>query len=373
MLDGIDFEVHRGEFFGIVGRNGSGKSTLLKILASVYSADTGRIRMAGRMAPFLELGVGFNGQLPARENVTMNGVMIGLTPRQAAARCDAIVEFAGLTEFADLRLKNYSSGMMIRLAFSMLKEVDADVMLLDEVLAVGDSEFQQKCEDVFTTMRNQGRTIVLVTHSMPTINAFCDRAMLLHEGRIDTIGSPIEVSNRYLEVNMRAAAAARGDDVGAYAERFADVIADPPVRIVDAYFEGDVGHPASLTAGEPIVVCAELEVRRRVEHPGFQFRIDDMQGQALFTGGAGDLGLEGGGAEPGERLRVRARIENRFAPGHYVFSGAVAQRMPDGSSEPATPVTALNFAVAGAEVEGTLALDHEVTLERAGRDQPAAR
>jgi ABC-2 type transport system ATP-binding protein len=155
-LDGVSFEIHKGEFFGIVGRNGSGKSTLLKLLASIYRADAGTIRMAGRLAPFIELGVGFNEELTARENVVLNGVMMGLTPREMQRRMDAVIEFAELEEFADLKLKNYSSGMMVRLAFSVMLEADADVLLIDEVLAVGDASFQQKCIDAFHEMKTAG-------------------------------------------------------------------------------------------------------------------------------------------------------------------------------------------------------------------------
>ena len=168
-LRDVSFDVHRGEFFGIVGRNGSGKSTLLKILASIYRADAGSIRMAGRVAPFIELGVGFNHELTARENVTLGGVMAGLSRREARRRLDAVLEFAELEEFVDLKLKNYSSGMLVRLAFSLMIQSDADVLLIDEVLAVGDAAFQQKCRDVFAEMRRGERTVVLVTHDMTAV------------------------------------------------------------------------------------------------------------------------------------------------------------------------------------------------------------
>ena len=144
-LRDVSFDVRRGEFFGIVGRNGSGKSTLLKILASIYRADSGTIRMAGRLAPFIELGVGFNPELTARENIVLNGVMMGLSRQEATGGLDAVLEFAELAEFVDLKLKNYSSGMLVRLAFSVMIQVDADILLIDEVLAVGDAAFQQKC------------------------------------------------------------------------------------------------------------------------------------------------------------------------------------------------------------------------------------
>src|SRR5690348_9700190 len=181
-LDGVSFDIHQGEFFGIVGRNGSGKSTLLKLLASIYRADSGTIRMAGRLAPFIELGVGFNPELTARENVVLNGVMMGLTPKEARSRLSAVIDFAELREFLDLKLKNYSSGMLVRLAFSLMLEVDADILLIDEVLAVGDASFQQKCADAFYGMKKAGKTIVLVTHEMSTVEEYCNRAMLISEG-----------------------------------------------------------------------------------------------------------------------------------------------------------------------------------------------
>src|SRR3954462_8298928 len=175
-LSDVSFDVRRGEFFGIVGRNGSGKSSLLNILPGIYKADAGRIRMAGRVAPFIELGVGFNPELSSRENVVLNGVMMGLGRREARRRLDAVLDFAELRDFVDLKLKNYSSGMMVRLAFSVMVEADADIMLVDEVLAVGDASFAQKCMDVFRAKRQAGRTVVLVTHDMATVQSFCDRA-----------------------------------------------------------------------------------------------------------------------------------------------------------------------------------------------------
>jgi ABC-2 type transport system ATP-binding protein len=201
VLRGISFEVSRGEMFGIVGRNGSGKSTLLKCLAGIYRGDTGTIRVAGRMCPFIELGVGFNPELTARDNVLINAVMLGMTPRQARSRFDAIVDFAELDDFVDLKLKNYSSGMEVRLAFAVLVQSGADVMLVDEVLAVGDAPFQRKCIEVFRQRRSEGRTIVFVTHEMTLVDDLCDRAMLLNGGRIEEIGDPSEVSRAYLQLD----------------------------------------------------------------------------------------------------------------------------------------------------------------------------
>ncbi len=370
VLHDISFEVGRGEFFGVIGRNGSGKSTLLKMLASVYRPDGGQIRMAGRLAPFLELGVGFNPQLAARENVVLNAVLMGLDQELAESRAQEMVEWAGLTEYSDLKLKNYSSGMKARLAFAVLTQVDADILLLDEVLAVGDSAFQEKCEETFERMQAEGTTIVLVTHSMPTVNAYCDRAMLINDGRIASIGSPVEVSSQYIEVNMRAAAAARGDEeVGAYASRFAEIIADPPIHIVDTWLEGPDGLPTTeVGAGEEIVLRARAEVRRQIRRPGFQFRIDDQRGLGLFEGGKPDLGLAQEVVQPGETLELEARIENRFAGGSYVLSGGFAQLMEDGTSEPATGVTTINFKVGGEQAESPLRLDNDVAL-RVGKPE----
>jgi ABC-type polysaccharide/polyol phosphate transport system ATPase subunit len=192
-LRGVTLQVRKGEAFGIVGRNGSGKSTLMKCLAGIYRADAGEMWLRGRMAPFIELGVGFNPDLTAHDNVLVNAVMLGLTPDQARARYDAILDFAELHEFQDLKLKNYSSGMQVRLAFAVMVHVDADLLLIDEVLAVGDAAFQQKCYDVLQQAKRDGRTILLVTHDMDQVQRFCDRAMLLERGRLVQVGDPREV------------------------------------------------------------------------------------------------------------------------------------------------------------------------------------
>jgi ABC-type polysaccharide/polyol phosphate transport system ATPase subunit len=201
-LKDISFTVGQGEFFGIVGRNGSGKSTLLKCLAGIYGVDTGQIWIKGRLSPFIELGVGFNPDLAAYDNVVTNGIMLGLSPREARARYEDVIEFAELEEFQDLKLKNYSSGMYVRLAFSVAIQVNAELLLIDEVLAVGDASFQQKCFDVFNRLRDEGRTIIFVTHDMGSVIRFCNRAMLLERGNMVTIGEPHEVADHYLELNF---------------------------------------------------------------------------------------------------------------------------------------------------------------------------
>jgi len=194
-LNDISFAVAEGEFFGIAGRNGSGKSTLLKCIAGIYGVE-GEIWRRGRVSTFIELGVGFNADLAARDNVILNGIMLGLSPREARKRYDSVIEFAELKEFEDLKLKNYSSGMYVRLAFSVAIQVDADLLLIDEILAVGDASFQQKCFDVFNRMRDSGKTIVFVTHDMGALNRFCHRALLLERGSQVYIGDPQEVGDQ---------------------------------------------------------------------------------------------------------------------------------------------------------------------------------
>ncbi|MBI4234823.1 ABC transporter ATP-binding protein [Candidatus Peregrinibacteria bacterium] len=197
-LKDVNFEVKKGEFFGIIGRNGSGKSTLLKMIAQVYEPTRGKIEKKGLISPFLELGVGFNEELTARENIYMNGTILGLTSAQIDERFDQIVDFAELLKFVDTKLKHFSSGMHLRLAFSVAIQADADILLLDEVLAVGDASFQQKCFETFRQFKKAGKTIVFVSHDLGAMRQFCNRVMYLKDGNIEAIGDPNEVIDRYL-------------------------------------------------------------------------------------------------------------------------------------------------------------------------------
>ena len=201
-LDKVSFEVKKGEFFGIIGRNGSGKSTLLKILAGIYEPDQGKIEINGGVSPFLELGVGFNMELSGRDNIYLNGSVLGLKKKEIDEKYDAIVEFSELKRFIDQKLKNYSSGMQVRLAFSVAIYANKDILLMDEVLAVGDSNFQAKCIDEFNKYRDLGKTVILVAHDVAMVQRYCDRAMLLRKGKIEKIGSPRKVVESYIYQNM---------------------------------------------------------------------------------------------------------------------------------------------------------------------------
>ena len=190
---GIDF----GEFVGVIGDNGSGKSTLLKILARIYRPTRGGLRIHGFVSPFLELGVGFHPELTARENVYLNGAILGLTRNELAQRMDDIIHFAELEHFVDQKLKNFSSGMLVRLAFSVAIQAGAGILLMDEVLAVGDAHFQEKCFDVFARYKREGRTVVLVTHDLSAVDRYCDRVLLLDHGKLIKDGPAAEVTAHY--------------------------------------------------------------------------------------------------------------------------------------------------------------------------------
>lgn len=207
----MDFTVEQGEFVGVVGTNGAGKSTLLKMIAGIYKSDSGAVRVAGRVAPLIELGVGFRQELSAHDNVILSATMLGLTPGRATERYPAVLEFAGLEEFAELKLRNYSSGMRVRLAFAVMMQVEADVFLIDEVLSVGDAPFQERCAGAMSDLHSAGKTILLVSHSMEKVRASCDRAILLAEGRVVSDGSPDLVASRYEELMSERRQAERYD------------------------------------------------------------------------------------------------------------------------------------------------------------------
>ena len=355
-LRDISFQVEKGEFFGIVGRNGSGKSTLLKLLAGIYRADAGRIYVNGRLSTFIELGVGFNPDLAARDNVTINGIMLGLSPREARARFDRIIEFAELEEFVDLKLKNYSSGMQVRLAFSVMIQVDADILLIDEVLAVGDASFQQKCFDVFHKLREEKRTILFVTHDMGSVKRFCDRAVLIHRGDIEAIGAPDDVANRYVALNF-------GDDGRRTADDGGERYGNGDAEILDAWFEDEnAQRTATLPQGKPCRFRARVAFRRRVEHPAVAVLIENDRKHPLFATSSEEVAEDAGVFEPGEEVELSVSFENVFAPGRIYASPWVIRR---GGELLDRRVRMLSAVVTGTRHTGALVdLPHDVRFER---------
>ncbi len=354
-LRGISFDVHKGEFFGIVGRNGSGKSTLLKILASIYRADAGRIRMAGRLAPFIELGVGFNPDLTARENVVLNGVMMGLSQREAASRLDSVIDFAELHDFVDLKLKNYSSGMLVRLAFSVMLEAKADILLIDEVLAVGDASFQQKCADAFHEMRDEGRTIVLVTHDMGSVEKYCDRAMLIHDGDRVSLGDPEHVAREYLRLNFQDQG-----PTGAAGE-----FPDRNSRLIEAWIENGSGERiTNLEVGEKIRFRAVLEALDELPYPYFGIHVRNADGVHLFDINQTLSVPEGeeNSVAPGQHVRISAEIDNQLTPGRYFVSCWVVRGRESGQVA-LQAIDALDFVVFGmAGTAGLVRIPGEVEV-----------
>ncbi len=366
-LKGVSFDVHQGEFFGIVGRNGSGKSTLLKILASIYRADGGRVAMAGTPAPFIELGVGFNPDLTARENVVLNGVMMGLSQREARRRLDSVLEFAELEEFVDLKLKNYSSGMLVRLAFSvMLEAADADILLIDEVLAVGDASFQQKCREVFHGMRDGGRTIVLVTHDMTAVQNYCHRAMLLEEGAVSFVGDPGEVGRSYLAANFEHREVAVPD-------REAPVLLSHEllVRVAEAWIEN--GHGERITnvaVGEKITIRVRVRANQTLESPRFRIAVNNEDGVVVFALSSEDQarGQVPGVLREGEEAEISITVENPLLPGRFeVICWAAVVRNDQEVAQQA--INAIDFVVYGVrEDDGMVDVpgDMQVRLNGAG-------
>jgi ABC-type polysaccharide/polyol phosphate transport system ATPase subunit len=309
-LNDISFAVQPGEFFGIAGRNGSGKSTLLKCLAGIYQAE-GDIWCRGRLSTFIELGVGFNPDMAARDNVVMNGIMLGLSPREARKRFDSVIEFAELEEFKDLKLKNYSSGMHVRLAFSVAIQVDADILMIDEVLAVGDAAFQQKCFDVFTELRDGGRTIIFVTHDMPSLQRFCHRALLLERGNPMFLGEPHEVADRYLELNFGRGS--NGDGGGA-----ADHTGDGQAIVREVWLEGEDGvRLVTAPQHQRVTLNARVGFMVDVLDPVASVYVYNDEHKAVMVATTESENARSGHFGSGEEAVFSFTFDNILSPGRY--------------------------------------------------------
>jgi ABC-type polysaccharide/polyol phosphate transport system ATPase subunit len=360
-LKDVSFAVRKGEFFGIVGRNGSGKSTLLKCIAGIYGADEGAIYVDGSVSTFIELGVGFNPELAARDNVVLNAIMMGVSPAQARRTFDEVIQFAELEEFVDLKLKNYSSGMHVRLAFSVMIQVNADIMLIDEVLAVGDVAFQQKCYDAFNRLRDEGRTIVLVTHDMSAINRFCHRALLLERGEVVIVDEPASVGAQYVALNMD-----RGQsDERATGEPSAR--SRPEANIIDAWFETEEGERVgSVPQGASCSFKIRTVFKQQIENPSFTMVIEDDRSKPLFAGSSLWKVETTGAFAAGEEVTVAFSFENPFTPGRYFATAAVSDKdNPTAWLDRRERIASLivsGYFHSGGQVD----LPHDFTIERIG-------
>jgi ABC-2 type transport system ATP-binding protein len=309
-LKGISFEIKKGEFFGIVGRNGSGKSTLLKILAGIYQPSAGSIHTYGKLVPFIELGVGFNPELTGRENVYLNGAMLGFSEKEVDAMYDDIVNFAELERFMDQKLKNYSSGMQVRLAFSMATRSEADILLVDEVLAVGDADFQRKCFDYFRTLKKNKKTVVFVSHDMSAIREYCDRAVLIEKSEIIASGKSDKIASKYSRLFLETSS--DGEKVG-----------DSSKRWGDAAIQYDHVKLAFIDGKRRITLTAKATAKKDIEAPNFGFLIRNSGGTAVFGTNSHIKKHYINFMRSGESITVQWEFDNILNDGTYFADPAI--------------------------------------------------
>ena len=284
-LDNVSFEVKKGEFFGIIGRNGSGKSTLLKVLAGIYQADKGRVKVNGMISPFLELGIGFNPELSGRDNVYLNATVLGMTQKQIDEKFDAIVAFSELERFIDQKLKNYSSGMQVRLAFSVSIHANRDILLMDEVLAVGDSNFQSKCLTEFRKLKKNGKTIIFVSHDIESVREYCDRAMLLNNGEIIISSSADRAIYEYSQILIEN----KNGEIENIKKSEKNTTIEKKSRKVNKYLEiktyDSAGNGTKVfEGGDDIVVSISLDIREIKDDMYISVGIFDEATDAIICG-----------------------------------------------------------------------------------------
>lgn len=300
-LEDISFEIEKGDFFGIVGRNGSGKSTLLKTIAGIYSPTDGLVQVNGSLVPFIELGVGFNPELTGRENVFLNGALLGFSHDEMEAMYDDIVDFAELHNFMDERLKNYSSGMQVRLAFSIAIRAQGDILLLDEVLAVGDEAFQQKCFTYFAELRKRKSTVILVTHDMGAVQRFCTKAMMIDKGKIVKIGNTAEVAGEYQLLNNRLASKKnKNKDKDS---KFGEEAIDTKISMNNT--------------GDSLIFNIDFKAKTLIEDGVVTVMMNNANGEAIYRWASDDDGSKGLIIREGETLNLKLELENIFPDGEF--------------------------------------------------------
>ena len=312
-LEDISFTVKKGEFFGIVGRNGSGKSTLLKLLAGIYQPTRGSIVVKGKVVPFIELGVGFKQELSGRDNVYLNGAMLGFTVKQIDAKYDGIVEFAELERFMEQKLSNYSSGMQVRLAFSVATILaESDVLLLDEVLAVGDADFQRKCFDYFRQLKKLKKTVIFISHDMDAVREYCDRAILLDSSRIQCEGSSEIVALEYKKLFTNKN---KQEDSVILTKRWGEKTV--------SYTSLELSSDSLTEKDESFKVVVKAKAKSKVEHLVFGFSITDDAGKNLFGTNTTIKKLPPVSLRTEEEIEIRWEIPNIFSDGNYFINVAI--------------------------------------------------
>jgi ABC-type polysaccharide/polyol phosphate transport system ATPase subunit len=282
-LRDVSFEVPEGVTFGLIGENGSGKSTLLKTIARILRADAGEVRTRGTLAALLELGSGFHPELSGRENVYLNGSILGMSKREIAARFDAIIDFAGIEQFIDQPVKNYSSGMYVRLGFSVAINVDPDILLVDEVLAVGDAAFQEKCLEKFAEFRRAGKTVVVVSHAMGSLRSFCDIAAWLEHGRLVKVGPATTVVDDYVDEGH----AEREETVGGGSRWGSGEARLTRVELLDA-----AGAPTTrVRTGDRVTLRLTYEASEPISKPVFGVALENLDGVYVWAHHSRDGGF----------------------------------------------------------------------------------
>lgn len=306
-LKDISFEIKKGEFFGIVGRNGSGKSTMLKILAGIYQPTNGNITTTGKLVPFIELGVGFNPELTGRENVYLNGAMLGFSRKEIESMYEDIVEFAELERFMDQKLKNYSSGMQVRLAFSMATRSEADILLVDEVLAVGDSAFQRKCFRYFKQLKAAHKTVVFVTHDMNAVREYCDRGVFIEDSELVKAGKPDEIAKLYEQLFMDDDGSGRG------------------IRSTTRWGDGTLKATKVGIKQEQseAVLSIDFKANKDCEDPIVGFIIKGLDGAALIGTNTMIHEHKLPAMEAGEQRSISWRFDKVLADGDYICTVAI--------------------------------------------------
>ncbi|HTE57630.1 MAG TPA: ABC transporter ATP-binding protein [Verrucomicrobiae bacterium] len=310
-LRDISFEIKQGEFFGIVGRNGSGKSTLLKILAGIYQPTKGDVQVNGRVVPFIELGVGFNGELTGRENLFLNGALLGFSQKEVEARYDDIVAFAELERFMDQKLKNYSSGMQVRLAFSVATRLaESDILLIDEVLAVGDANFQRKCFNYFRDLKKQKKTVIFVSHDMNAVREYCDRAILIEQSKMITQGVSEKVASAYTRMFTEELHASDSDSSDT---KWGDkAITYQKVKIAETV----------LSDQKHLEVQAVARANQDIEDPIFGFSVTNSAGTTILGTNTKIKRQKLGTIKKGQTVTLDWKIPNLFTDGTYYVNVA---------------------------------------------------
>jgi ABC-2 type transport system ATP-binding protein len=323
-LKDISFDIKEGEFFGIVGRNGSGKSTLLKLLAGIYVSEGGSIQVNGKLTPFIELGVGFSPELTGRENIFLNGALLGFNRKEMNVMYQDIVEFAELERFMDQKLKNYSSGMQVRLAFSIAIRVQGDILLLDEVLAVGDSAFQQKCYNYFNDLKRQKKTVIFVTHDMAAVRRFCDRGILINSGKIEEIGTPNDIARAYDKINLQNSDKRLVEENKAkksHKNRTGN--GQATIDLVETFNTVNKKIQTTFSPEEKIGIRITFKAKQDINAPTLGYIIQDEQDRTVFATSNKIKAVKTMPVRADQTVTLESTMDNVFTNGEYSIACAI--------------------------------------------------